>query len=154
MVQKYHDSQCRDKEVLISIRKAVDAYPELRSKKQLIETIIAGFNDVDDDLTKGHHFVADAREKDLDKIITDEGLKEEETRKFIHRSFCNGELKTIGTEIDSILPPMSLFNTKRAEKKQIVIDKLISLTQSLSGMRISTFIGTPSSDLSVLFLVY
>ena len=42
LVQKYHDSHCDDKEVLITIRKAVDASPELRSKKALIETFIAG----------------------------------------------------------------------------------------------------------------
>ena len=31
-----------------TINKAIDASPELRSKKQLIETFIAGINDVDD----------------------------------------------------------------------------------------------------------
>ena len=33
---------------MITINKAIDASPELRSKKQLIETFIAGINDVDD----------------------------------------------------------------------------------------------------------
>ena len=42
LVKKYHDSHCEDKEVLVTIQKAVDASPELRSKKQLIETFIAG----------------------------------------------------------------------------------------------------------------
>ena len=51
LVKKYHDSHCEDKEVLIDIRKAMDASPELRSKKALIETFIAGINDVDDVLT-------------------------------------------------------------------------------------------------------
>ena len=37
LVQKYHDSHCDDKEVLITIQKAVDASPELRSKKALID---------------------------------------------------------------------------------------------------------------------
>lgn len=32
LVKKYHDSHCDDKEVLITIRRAVDASPELRSK--------------------------------------------------------------------------------------------------------------------------
>ena len=48
LVKKYHDTHCEDKEVLITINKAIDASPELRSKKQLIETFIAGINDVDD----------------------------------------------------------------------------------------------------------
>lgn len=40
------------KEVLITIRKAIDASPELRSKKQLIETFIADVNDVNDVVTE------------------------------------------------------------------------------------------------------
>ena len=40
LVKKYHDTHCEDKEVLITIRKAVEASPELRSKKELIETFI------------------------------------------------------------------------------------------------------------------
>ena len=52
LVKKYHDTRCEDKEVLITINKAIDASPELRSKKQLIETFIAGINDVDDVMDK------------------------------------------------------------------------------------------------------
>ncbi len=48
LVKKYHDSHCEDKEVLITITKAIDASPKLRSKKVLIETFIAGINDVED----------------------------------------------------------------------------------------------------------
>ena len=35
LVKKYHDSHCEDKEILISIKKAIDASPELRSKKKI-----------------------------------------------------------------------------------------------------------------------
>ena len=48
LVKKYHDAHCKDKEVLITINKAIDASLVRRSKKQLIETFIAGINDVDD----------------------------------------------------------------------------------------------------------
>ena len=54
LVKKYHDTHCEDKEVLITINKAIDASPELRSKKQLIETFIAGINDVDDVMNEWH----------------------------------------------------------------------------------------------------
>ena len=53
---------CDDKEVLITIRKAIDASPELRSKKQLIETFIAGVNDVDDVMAEWNTFVSEQRE--------------------------------------------------------------------------------------------
>ena len=77
------------------IKKAIDASPELRSKKQLIETFIAGINDVDDVMDGWHDFVAEQREQDLTAIITEEKLKEAETRKFLENAFRDGEIKTI-----------------------------------------------------------
>ena len=82
LVKKYHDSHCKDKEVLITIKKAVDASPELRSKKALIETFIAGINDVDDVLVEWRSYVSEEREKQLMQIITEEKLNEAETRRF------------------------------------------------------------------------
>ena len=63
LVQKYHDSHCDDKEILITIQKAVDASPELRSKKALIETFIAGINDVSDVMLEWRTFVAEEKER-------------------------------------------------------------------------------------------
>ena len=125
LVKKFHDSHCQDKEVLITIRKAVEASPELRSKKALIETFIAGINDVDDVMTEWRAYVADEKEKQLLQIIKEENLKEEETRKFVEDSFRNGEIKTTGTDLDKIMPPVSRFGGgNRAAKKQTIIDKL------------------------------
>ena len=125
LVKKYHDSHCNDKEVLITIRKAVDASPELRSKKALIETFIAGINDVSDVMLEWRNYVAEEKEKQLVAIIKEENLKEEETRKFMDVAFRDGSVKTSGTAIDKLMPPMSRFGGgNRAEKKQGVIDKL------------------------------
>ena len=82
LVKKYHDSHCQDKETLITIQKAVDASPELRSKKALIENFISGINDVDDVMLEWRAYVADEKEKQLLQIIQEEKLKEDETRKF------------------------------------------------------------------------
>lgn len=126
LVKKYHDSHCDDKEILITIQKAVDASPELRSKKQLIETFISGINDVEDVMDEWHGFVAEEREKELTHIIRDEKLREPETRKFLENAFRDGEIKTTGTDIDKLMPPVSRFGGggTRAKKKQSVIDKL------------------------------
>jgi len=71
-------------------------------------------------------YVAEEKERQLKTIITEENLKEEETRKFIDTSFRDGSVKTTGTDIDKLLPPMSRFGGgNRAEKKQSVIAKLI-----------------------------
>lgn len=125
LVKKYHDTHCNDKEVLITIRKAIDASPELRSKKQLIETFIADVNDVDDVVTEWNAYVSEQREKELTQIIQEEKLKEPETRKYMANAFRDGEIKTVGTDIDKLMPPVSRFGGGgRTQKKQTVIDKL------------------------------
>ena len=136
LVKKYHDSHCDDKEVLVTIQKAVDASPELRSKKQLIESYIARVNEVDDVMAGWHHFVAEEREKELQQLIQDEKLREPETRKFLDNAFRDGEIKTTGTEIDKLMPPVSRFggDGARAKKKQTVINKLKGFFERFWGI--------------------
>ena len=135
LVKKYHDTHCEDKEVLITINKAIDASPELRSKKALIETFIAGINEVDDIMTEWHDYVVAKRKEDLENIIKEERLKPEETRKFLENAFRDGEIKTAGTDIDKLMPPVSRFGGgKRAEKKQGVISKLKTFFEKYFGI--------------------
>ena len=134
LVQKYHDSHCQDREVLVTIQKAIQASPQLRSKKELIETFIAGINDIDDIMSEWHKFIAEVKEQQLMQIIIEENLKEKETRKFLESCLLNGEVKTSGKDIDSLLPPMSWFDAKRAEKKQRVIDKFRAFFERFYGI--------------------
>ena len=125
LIKKYHDSHGEDREILITIQKAVDASPELRSKKDLIENFIAGINEVDDVLTEWRSYIAEEKEKQLVQIIQEEKLNEEATRKFISDSFRSGEVRTTGTDIDKLMPPTSRFGGgNRAAKKQTIIEKL------------------------------
>lgn len=136
LVKKYHDTNCQDKEVLISINKAIDASYELRSKKELIENFIAKVNDADNIVSEWRDYVTRERSKDLKKIIVEERLKPEETCKFMESSFRNGEVVTIGTDINKIMPPISRFGGIREQKKQTVIDKLKAFFEkyfSISG---------------------
>ena len=135
LVKKYHDTHCEDKEVLITIRKAVDASPELRSKKQLIEAFIAGINDVDDVMNEWNEYVYQQRETDLEALIQEEKLNPEETRKYLENAFREGEVKTVGTDIDKLMPPVSRFGGgNRAKKKQLIIDKLKSFFDKYYGI--------------------
>ena len=61
LVQKYHDTHCEDREILITIRKAIDASPELRSKKKLIESFMEGINEIEDVMNEWHDFVIKRR---------------------------------------------------------------------------------------------
>ncbi|HIW74693.1 MAG TPA: type I restriction endonuclease subunit R [Firmicutes bacterium] len=134
LVAKYHDSNCEDKEILVTIDKAINSSIQLRSKKELIEDFIRTVNastEVDADWRK---FVLEQKEADLSAIITEERLKPEETRKFIDNSFRDGALKTIGTDIDKIMPPVSRFGGGRAAKKQGVIDRLTKFFEKYFGL--------------------
>ena len=135
LVKKYHDSHCDDKEVLITIQKAIDASPQLRSKKALIENFIAGINDVSDVMIEWRNYVAKEKEKQLVAIITEENLKPEETRKFIENAFRDGAVKTTGTDIDKLMPPMSRFGGgNHDEKKKNIIDKLLTFFERFFGI--------------------
>jgi len=135
LVQKYHDTHCQDKEVLITIKKAIDASPELRSKKALIENFIDGINDVSDVMIEWREYVAAQKEKQLTDIISQENLKPDETRKFIDNSFRDGQIKTTGTDIDKIMPPISRFGGgDRAKKKQSIIEKLKAFFERFFGI--------------------
>ena len=135
LVKKYHDSHCEDKEVLISINKAVESSLELRSKKKLIENFIAGINEVDDVMIEWRRFIVAEKEKELAEIIKQECLKEAETRKFIEYAFRDGALKTTGTDVDQIMPAMSMFGgNNREEKKKSIIKKLQSFFERFFGI--------------------
>ena len=137
LVKKYHDTHCEDKEVLVTIRKAINASPELRSKRELIETFIAGVNDVEDVMEGWRTYVAEERERELTQIIQEEKLKDSETRKFVENAFRDGEIRTSGTEIDKLMPPISRFGGgNRAQKKQGVIEKLKTFFDKFFGIAV------------------
>ena len=136
-VAEYYKSNKKDKEILIDIKKAIDSSIELRSKKELIEGFIDRVNsskNVTDDFKK---FVREEKEKDLEKVIEEEKLKPEETKKFIDNSLRDGTLKTTGTDIDKLLPPVSRFGGgNRIEKKLGVIEKLKGFFDKYLGLTI------------------
>ena len=125
LVKKYQQEGNQNKEIVVTIEKAVSSSMNLRSKMELIRNFLSRINaqtEVDRDWKK---FVDEQRENDLVVIIEEEKLKMEETRKFIDNSFRDGVLKTTGTDIDVIIPAVSRFGGgNRVEKKKRVIDRL------------------------------
>ncbi len=127
LVKKYQQDGNQNKEIVVTIEKAVNSSMNLRSKMELIRNFLSRINaqtEVDGDWKK---FVDEQRENDLAAIINEEKLKTEETHKFIDNSFRDGVLKTTGTDIDVIMPAVSRFGGgNRAEKKKRVIDRLMA----------------------------
>lgn len=135
LVQKYHDSNCTDKEILVNISKAIGSSLQLRSKKELIENFISSVN-ADTDVDQGwREYVQRRKAEELQEIIESEHLKPEETEKFIESSFRDGQVRTTGTDIDKILPPMSRFGGgNRKEKKKTVIEKIRTFFERYFGL--------------------
>lgn len=135
LVQKYHDSNCTDKEILVNISKAIGSSLQLRSKKELIENFISSVN-ADTDVDQGwREYVQRRKAEELQEIIESEHLKPEETEKFIESSFRDGQVRTTGTDIDKILPPMSRFGGgNRKEKKKTVIEKIRTFFEKYFGI--------------------
>ena len=126
LVRKYHESHLEDKEIVVKIQKAINASPDLRNKKELIEAFIEQLTPqsrVDDDWDT---YVRRRMEEQLSEIIAAEHLKEAETQEFIAHSFRNGYIQENGTELARILPPMSRFTPggERLKKREAVLEQL------------------------------
>ena len=135
LVAKYHKSNCEDKEILIAIDRAIKSSIELRSKKELIENFIATINTQTDVNSDWKKFVLKQKETDLSALIADEKLKDEETRKYMENAFRDGAVKTTGTDIDKLMPPVSRFGGgNRAAKKQGIIEKIQAFFEKYFGI--------------------
>lgn len=143
LVAKYHESNCKDKNILTTIDKTINSSIELRSKKKLIHGFIAQINATTDVDKDWREFIKKQKEQDLSDIIVNEKLKPEETQKFINNAFRDGILKTTGTDIDKILPPVSRFGGGRAEKKKGIIEKLLKFFEQYFGLVNQEMISNP-----------
>ncbi|WP_432510378.1 type I restriction endonuclease subunit R [Kineococcus sp. SYSU DK001] len=142
LVAKYREQHGdgQDKEIRAEISRAVDASPTLRNKKDLIEAFVDSVSGVDPVDEQWQAFIAQAREKELSAIIEEENLRADNARAFVAASFREGALRTSGTAITAVLPPMPRFNKAggHGEKKQRVLQKL--------GTFFSRFFGLASED--------
>lgn len=136
LVGKYHDGNCQDKEILVAIDKAIKSSLQLRSKKELIENFIATINTSTDVNADWQKFVKKQRQEDMEQLIAEEKLKPAETEKFMENSFRDGVLKTTGTDIDKLMPPVSRFGGSglRDKKKQGIIAKLKAFFEKYFGL--------------------
>ncbi|MCA1920528.1 MAG: type I restriction endonuclease subunit R, partial [Flavobacterium piscis] len=126
LIKKYHEDHNKNREILTQIEKSINATIKLRNKKDLIEAFIQSLdaNSVIDEYWP--QYVEQKMKDELDKIIQEENLNPEETKKFIQKSFSNGFITDIGTEFASILPPISRFSkdNERTKKREKVLSRL------------------------------
>ncbi len=124
LAKKYHKDHIKDGEIIVKLNKVVDSTVELRNKKELITQFISQLtpqSNVDDDWNT---FVNEKKREELDKIISEERLKAEETCTFMSNAFRNGYIESSGMAFTQLLPRMSLFDKSRSTKREKVLERL------------------------------
>lgn len=126
LIKKYHEDHLKDKEIIVTISKAIDSSVDLRNKKDLIEQFIDSLtpsSNVDDDWAK---YKNEKKTEELNRIIKEENLKQTETENFVNNAFRDGFIPETGTAITKLLPPLDPFASDKQydTKKQTVIAKL------------------------------
>jgi len=109
LIVKYHDSNLTDKEILISIQKAVNSSIELRNKKDLIEQFVNSMTPETDIYNDWGNFVEKKKTEELNNIISELNLNKPETEQFINNAFKFGYISDMGTAITKVLPPINPF---------------------------------------------
>lgn len=134
LVAKYHAGNCENQEIVGDISRAIQSSLQLRSKKELIENFIT-YAKAGDIYQQWHAYVEERKRQELDDIIAEEKLKPEETRTLMENALRDGTLKTTGTDIDQIMPPMPRFGGgNRVQRKQGIIEKLLTFFEKFFGL--------------------
>lgn len=130
VAQKTGDPK-HDAEIVVKIKKAISATPDLRDKEDLIVQFVEGSSAGSDVNDEWSTYVRSKLATEVNQLIDSENLRPDETIYFLGQSFRDGEIRESGTDIVSILPPMPLFGAggSREIKKKTVIEKLKALFQ-------------------------
>jgi len=136
LIRKYHEGHLQDKEIVITIGKAIDASVELRNKKDLIVQFVNSLTpeaSIDNDWQQ---FVSGKQKEELNRIIADENLNKEETEKFVKNAFRDGFIPETGTAITKLLPPLNPFapDNQYSTKKTAIIEKLKQFFERFWGV--------------------
>lgn len=126
-----------DKEIAEkAIQRAVDSSLTLRNKKDLILDFVdrvSATGEIDDEWRS---YIEAKQTAELDELISEEGLKPDETKTFVNHAFRDGRIPTTGTAVTKIMPPASRFAADggHGEKKQRVLARLTEFFDRFFGL--------------------
>lgn len=126
LIKKYHAGNMQDREIVVSIDKAIGGSPELRDKKELIDNFIKSLTPTTDIDSDWPEYLEKERKDELEKIIAEEKLDHEKAYDYMDRSFKEGRMETAGTAVTDFMPPVSRFskNDERSQLRLRIIDRL------------------------------
>lgn len=137
LVQKYHDTNCRDKVIIADIERAIGSAPALRNKRDLVHAFIDSLESSDDVTEDWKRYVAEAKERELSAIIADEALDEGATRALVERAFSEGGIPEIGTDVTALMqskPSRFAPQSSYASLKQRVVERLRVFFERFGGL--------------------
>lgn len=136
LVKKYHDGHMKDKSILADIDRTIMASPDLRSKKDLIDSFIESLASGEDVQRDWKTYIARKKQEEFDRIVAEEHLKAGLAGQFIIDCFKKGYVDTDGTGIVSMLPPVSRFAPSNAYEvmKNRIVDRLNQYFGRFVGM--------------------
>ncbi|HIP54478.1 MAG TPA: type I restriction endonuclease subunit R, partial [Sulfurimonas autotrophica] len=135
-----HNKKTKDKSELVKeVRRVVRASLGNRAKESLIVDFISQTNldDIRDKATIIDEFFTFAQaeqQKEVNALISDEGLNEEAAKRYIASSLKREYASENGTELNSILPQMSPLNPQYLSKKQSVFQKISAFIEKFKGV--------------------
>jgi type I restriction enzyme R subunit len=135
-----HNKKNKSKADLIDeVRRLIRSSLGSRAKESLIVDFInqTDLDDIKDKATIIEEFFkfAQAEQKrEVDELISSEGLNEEPARRYIRSSLKREFASENGTELNSTLPKMSPLNPQYKTKKQNVFQKIASFVERFKGV--------------------
>ncbi len=133
LIEKYHSGGSKDQKLLDSIHSSVNASLDLREKRDLIEKYLNSRESGEE--LEWNEYIEREKQLALQDLINKNHLKPKETQEFMNRAFRDGEMKTTGTDIDKLMPPISRFGgNKRDEKKSGIVRKLTEFFDRFLGL--------------------
>jgi type I restriction enzyme R subunit len=135
-----HNKDFKDKYLLIKeVHRLIRTSLGNRAKESLLVDFINSTNldDIADKASIMDDFFAFAttqQNKELTKIIDDENLNKDATKRYVKTSLKNQYASENGTELNAILPKMSPLNPQYLTKKQSVFQKIATFVEKFKGV--------------------
>ena len=134
------NQKSKDKNILVEeIRRIIRASTGNRAKESLIVEFI-NQTDLDEIQDKAsvidafYHFAQNEQKKEAERLIYEEQLNEEATKRYILSSLKKGYVSENGTGLNEILPKMSPLNPKYHTKKQSVFERIVAFVEIFKGV--------------------
>ena len=137
MVERYHASNCKDRELFGQIMRALDASVTLRPKRELIRAFVASYNA--SGAPDFAAFVAKRFDEDVAALCDAYGMDRAAVREFLGNALSVGFLPTTGSDVQAVLPPMSKFGGASAldahdRKRAAIMGELERLFEAYRGI--------------------